>query len=90
MKRLGNYIQEVNVRNMDLSLATLLVINIDKFFMPSVANIIGTDLSKYKVVFKNQFACNRMHVGRDDRLPIELSNKENPLLFFQLILFLKL
>ncbi len=48
-------------------------INIDKTFMPSVANINGVDLSKYKIVEKNQFACNRMHVGRDGRLPIALN-----------------
>jgi type I restriction enzyme S subunit len=57
---------------------TLLGINIDKFFMSSVANIVGTDLSNYKTVRKNQFACNRMHVGRDYRIPISLSNKDVP------------
>jgi len=48
--------------------------------MPSVANIIGTDLSVYKIVSKNQFACNRMHVGRDDRLPISMSKSEKKFL----------
>ena len=33
--------------------------------MPSVANTIGTDLSKYKVIKKNQFVYNPMQVGRD-------------------------
>ncbi len=51
-------------------------INIDKFFMPSVANIVGTDMSAYKIVKKNQFACNRMHVGRDYRLPISMSKSD--------------
>ena len=46
--------------------------------MPSVANVVGTDLSKYKVVKKNQFACNRMHVGRDNRIPIALSDRDEP------------
>lgn len=66
-KRLGDYIEQVNVRNSELLDVPLLGINIDKHFMPSVANIIGTDLSRYKLVHKNQFACNRMHVGRDNR-----------------------
>ena len=39
-----------------------------KEFMPSVANIIGTDLTKYNVVRKNRFAFNPMHVGRDKKL----------------------
>lgn len=72
-KRLGDYIQEVKCRNTEQSAGTLLGININKFFMPSVANVVGTDLSVYKVVKKNQFACNRMHVGRDYRLPISMS-----------------
>jgi type I restriction enzyme S subunit len=72
---IGNYIQEVKVKNTDLKAKNLLGINIDKFFMPSVANVIGTDLSGYKVVSKNQFACNLMHVGRDERIPVSLSDK---------------
>jgi len=75
-KRLGDYIQEIKVRNTDLKAEKLLGINIDKFFMPSVANIVGTDLSVYKIVKKNQFACNRMHVGRDYRLPISMSKSD--------------
>lgn len=75
-KRLGDYIREVDVRNESENINTLLGINIDKYYMPSVANVVGTDLSRYKVVDKNQFACNRMHVGRDKRLPVALSTKE--------------
>lgn len=75
-KRLGNYIQEVKVRNTELKAEELLGINIDKFFMPSVANVVGTDMSVYKIVKKNQFACNRMHVGRDYRLPISMSKSD--------------
>ncbi len=72
-RRLGEYIQEVKVRNTELKAEKLLGINIDKFFMPSVANVIGTDMSVYKIVKRNQFACNRMHVGRDYRLPVSMS-----------------
>ncbi|HAT4307278.1 TPA: restriction endonuclease subunit S [Clostridium perfringens] len=71
-KRIGDYIREVKVKNRDLNINTLMGINIDKYFMPSVANTVGTDMSKYKIVKKGQFACNRMHVGRDKRLPISL------------------
>ena len=46
--------------------------------MPSVANVIGTDLSRYKLISKGLFACNPMHIGRDERLPIALYEKANP------------
>jgi type I restriction enzyme, S subunit len=72
-KILGDYIRNLNLRNSSAEELPLLGINIDKFFMPSVANIVGTDLSTYKVVNFNQFACNRMHVGRDERLPVAIS-----------------
>jgi type I restriction enzyme S subunit len=77
-KCLGNYIKEVKIKNTALETKTLLGINIDKFFMPSPANVIGTDMSTYRIVKLNQFACNRMHVGRDYRIPIALSKKKEP------------
>lgn len=48
-KRLGDYIKVVKEKNIDLKASKLLGINIDKFFMPSVANVIGTDMSNYKL-----------------------------------------
>lgn len=78
--RLGDYIREVNVRNRELRVTKPMGINIDKHFMPSVANIIGTDLSAYKLVCKNQFACNLMHVGRDEKTPIAMWNDANPII----------
>ena len=79
-KRLGDYIREVDVRNKDLKVTNLMGIKIDKHFMPSVANTIGTDLSNYKVVSKNQFACNLMHVGRDEKIPIAILLDENKII----------
>lgn len=68
--KLGDLITQVDVRNSDNSATELLGVAIEKHFMPSVANVIGTDLGKYKLVSKNRFACNPMHVGRDEKLPI--------------------
>jgi type I restriction enzyme S subunit len=78
-KKLGDFIQQVKKRNNDNSLTVdnLRGINISKEFMPSVANVTGTDLSVYKVVEKNQFAYNPMHVGRDEILPISMLVNED-------------
>lgn len=75
---LGNYIRLVDTRNTDLVTEQVLGISIDKYFMPSVANVIGTDLSKYKLITKDKFACNPMHVGRDERLPVALYTEDEP------------
>ena len=77
-RKLGDFIRQVDDRNKKLITKNVLGINIDKYFMPSVANVIGTDLSKYKLISKNRFACNPMHVGRDERLPIALYTAEEP------------
>jgi restriction endonuclease S subunit len=80
MQRLGDYIRSVDVRNRDLKVERLMGINIEKRFMPSVANVIGTDLSNYKVVSKNQFACNLMHVGRDEKIPVAIQNEDESII----------
>lgn len=53
---LGKYICLVDERNRDLSVTRLLGVSIEKKFIPSIANIVGTDLSSYKIVRTGQFA----------------------------------
>ena len=55
-KVLGDYIRLVDQRNRDLSVTNLLGVSIEKQFITSIANIVGTDLSNYKVVRTGQFA----------------------------------
>jgi type I restriction enzyme S subunit len=75
---LGKYIQEVNVRNSNLTITNLLGVSMEKTFIPSVANLNGVDLSIYKVLRKDQLACKLMSVGRDEKLPVDLYKDENP------------
>ncbi|HNP19504.1 MAG TPA: restriction endonuclease subunit S [Fulvivirga sp.] len=77
-KRLGDYIQLVDNRNKDLAVSNLLGINITKNFMPSVANVSGTDLSKYKIIKKGQFAYSAMQVGRDETIRLSLYTDDEP------------
>lgn len=77
-RKIGDFIKPVKVKNRELKYSELLGINIEKFFMPSVANVVGTDLTNYKIVKPGQFACNRMHVGRDYRIPVALSREKDP------------
>lgn len=79
-KRIGDYVTQIKLKNTDDSISSLKGININKHFMPSVANINGTDLSKYRVVKKNQFAFNPMHVGRDEVLPISILEDDEPVI----------
>ena len=71
-KRIGDYIRVVDKRNSDLSVENLLGLSITKEFVTSVANTVGTDMSKYKVIKRNQFVCSTMQVRRDKKMPVAL------------------
>jgi type I restriction enzyme S subunit len=77
-KKIGDCIRLVDERNRNLEVSNLLGINITKNYMPSVANQTGLDFSKYKIVRRGRFACNIMHVGRDERYPVSLYVDEHP------------
>lgn len=71
-KRIGEHIRLVDERNKGLHVKQLLGLSISKQFIPSVANIIGTDMENYKIIRKNQFACSTMQVRRDKKMPVAL------------------
>ena len=79
-KLLGDYIREVNVRNRELKVTKLVGLTIDKAFIPSVANVIGTDLSNYKVIRKEQFACSLMQVSRDGKMPVAMFEEDEAIM----------
>jgi type I restriction enzyme S subunit len=79
-KRLGDYIREVNVRNRNLKVTKLVGLTIDKAFIPSVANVIGTDLSNYKVIQREQFACSLMQVSRDGKMPVAMFEEDEAIM----------
>ncbi|WP_044173524.1 restriction endonuclease subunit S [Flectobacillus major] len=70
--RIGDYIKLIDERNKGLRVQQLLGLSISKQFIPSVANIIGTDMENYKIIRKNQFACSTMQVRRDKKMPVAL------------------
>lgn len=79
-KTVCDILQEVDVRNVNGTTSNVQGINISKQFMPSVANTNGVDLSKYKLVFKGQFAFSGMQTGRDECIRIALFDKEEPII----------
>ena len=80
-KRLGNYIREVNVRNRDLAVSNLLGVSIQKTFIKSIANTIGTDMSTYKIVLKGQFSYGPVTSRNGDKFSISfLSYYENAII----------
>lgn len=76
-KRLGDYIQEIDVRNRDLSVTTLLGVSVNKEFIPSIANTIGTDMSTYKIIKNRQFVYIADTSRRGDKIAIALLEKHD-------------
>ncbi len=76
----GDILHEVDNRNIDNRITDVQGININKQFMPSVANTTGVDLSKYKVVQKGQFSFSGMQTGRDQCIRIALLHEDTPII----------
>ena len=69
-RTIDELVEKVDERNTDNKISELIGVSIDKCFIKSVANTNGTDLSKYKVIRKNDFAVSLMQVSRDSKIPI--------------------
>ena len=71
-KLLGKFIRQVDVRNTDGKEENLLGVSVQKQFIPSIANTVGTDFTKYKVVKKRQFTYIPDTSRRGDKIAIAL------------------
>ena len=69
---LGDFIQPVDERNKELKGDYLLGVSISKQFIPSIANIVGTDLSNYKIVRTGQFAYGPVTSRNGEKISIAL------------------
>lgn len=79
-KKMGEIFKEIDSRNKNAQITNVQGININKQFMPSVANINGVDISKYKIVSKGQFAFSGMQTGRDKCIRIAFLDKDEPII----------
>ena len=87
MEKLGNYIQQVDIRNQNEEVSLLLGVSIEKAFIPSIANTIGTDMTSYKVVKKGQFAYGPVTSRNGDKVSIALLNEEKCIISSSYIVF---
>ncbi len=78
--RLGDYIEQCDERNSASINYPVIGINRDKTFMPTVANLDGVDIAKYKIVTKGMFVFSGMQTGRDICIRIGLYDNEQPAL----------
>ncbi len=77
--RLGDYIEQIRQKcaNNDTIVSG---VDINKQFIPTRANLQGIDISGYYLVPPTFFACNLMHIGRDERIPIAYNNTDKNLI----------
>ncbi len=79
-KRLGDFIHKVENRNRDSKVSKLVGLSMTKEFRVSTSNIVGTDMSVYKVVNKWQFSCDFMSVIRVHKFPVVLKTDDESVL----------
>ena len=77
--KIGDLIEVCDERN-SLSIKRFFGLNINKDFMPTVANTEGLDESKYKVVRKRRFVFSGMQTGRDNCIRISMYMGDEPII----------
>ena len=78
--RIGELFSEIDRRNLDSKVKNVKGINIEKKFIDTVADMNGVDLSKYKLIQKNEFAYSGMQTGRDECIRIALQSSDEPII----------
>lgn len=71
-RKLGDFIKEIDRRNIEDNRENLLGLSVSKCFIPSIANTVGTDFKKYKIVERGQFAYIPDTSRRGDKIAIAL------------------
>ena len=82
-KRLGNYIKLVEGRNTVLQTLPLRGLSITKKFIPSIANLVGTDMTTYRTIIRNQFAYSPVTSRNGDKITIALFDDHDKALISQ-------
>lgn len=86
-KKLAPYIRQVDARNKNLEVTRLLGVSIEKRFIKSIANTIGTDMSSYKIVRKGQFAYGPVTSRNGDKVSIALLEEEECIISSSYLVF---
>jgi type I restriction enzyme S subunit len=82
-KRLGDCIQEVDMRNRSLEITNLIGLSIQKIFIPSISNTIGTDMSTYRIIQQDQFAYSPVTSRNGEKITIALYDKTDTAIISQ-------
>ncbi len=82
-KPLGQYIHQVDERNTALEDLPLMGLSVSKVFFPTIANLVGTDMKTYKIVYRNQFTYIADTSRRGDKIAIALNERFDRMLVSQ-------
>lgn len=82
-KPLSKYIQPVTGRNEKLEDLPLMGLSVSKVFFPTIANLVGTNMATYKIVYRNQFTYIADTSRRGDKIAIALNDIHDKMLVSQ-------
>jgi type I restriction enzyme S subunit len=80
---IGEYIRLVDERNTALEELPLMGLSVSKVFFPTIANLVGTDMKTYKIVYRNQFTYIADTSRRGDKIAIALNDRFDKMLVSQ-------
>lgn len=78
--KVGDLLETVDKRNTEQAYSGVQGININKEFIPTVANVDEGSTRNYKIVGQNQFAFSGMQTGRDMCIRIALNEDAKPVI----------
>ena len=87
MMKIADYIEEVIEKNSSNYDYPLYGVSNEKYFIPSIANTIGTNMKSYKIVRKNQFCFGPVTSRNGDKISIALLNDEACLVSSSYVVF---
>lgn len=89
-KKLGDYIEPINIRNSDLKIELLLGVSITKRLIPSIANTVGTDMSTYKIIERGQFAYGPVTSRNGNKISVALLDEADKAIVSQAYVVFKI
>ena len=78
--KMGSFVEPVDIRCKQSNNAEVYGIDINKRFISTRAKMDGIDTAKYRIVPRECFAANFMHIGRDEKIPVTFNDTNDEII----------
>lgn len=78
--KIGSFVEPIDMRCKQSNNAEVYGIDINKRFISTRAKMDGIDTAKYRIVPRECFAANFMHIGRDEKIPVAFNDTNDEII----------